>query len=379
MRKFFLGTFYTILAAVILLLGLNHILKKNLSPVVINQPIIPTSSPVKNQMVETMPTEIGADEKNTINIFQKLAPAVVFIKNAALRRDFYSLNIYEIPQGAGSGFMWDSKGHIVTNFHVIYQADKVDVILSDQSSHEAKIVGVAPEYDLAVLKINAPLNTLTPIPLGSSKNLLVGQKTLAIGNPFGLDHSLSSGIVSALGRSIQSIAGRKIYNAIQTDAAINPGNSGGPLLDSAGNLIGVNTAIFSPSGASSGIGFAIPSDTVARVVPELISKGKFTRVGLGVILVPDPTREKMKLTGAVILQVSEESAAEKAGLRGAEQTDLGQIILGDSIIAIDDHPIKNNDDLYSYFEKDKQDGDSVKITYMRDGKQYETTATLQNL
>ena len=217
-------------------------------------------------------TPLGADERNTIDLFQKIAPAVVSIKNAALRRDFFSLNIYEIPQGAGSGFVWDDQGHVVTNFHVIYQADKIEVVLDNQHTYEARLIGGAPEFDLAVVKIDAPKESLQPIALGSSKDLRVGQKVLAIGNPFGLDHSLSTGVVSALGRSIQSLTGRKINDVIQTDAAINPGNSGGPLLDSFGRLIGVNTAIYSPSGGSAGIGFAIPGDTVRRIVPQLITK-----------------------------------------------------------------------------------------------------------
>jgi S1-C subfamily serine protease len=226
--------------------------------------------------------DLALDEKNTIELFEATSEAVVYITSIELRRNIFSLNIYEIPQGTGSGFIWDKEGRIVTNYHVIEDANRVEVTLSDHSTWKGIVVGVAPDKDIAVLQISAPPEKLSPIAIGESSNLRVGQKVFAIGNPFGLDHTMTTGIVSALGREIQSATGRTIQDVIQTDAAINPGNSGGPLMDSAGRLIGVNTAIFSPTGASAGIGFAVPVDIVNRVVPEIIKYGRAIRPGLGV-------------------------------------------------------------------------------------------------
>lgn len=226
--------------------------------------------------------ELTADERNTVEIFALTSPSVVHITTARQALNLFTLNVLEIPQGTGSGFVWDEAGHVVTNFHVIQGADAARVTLADQSTWRAKLVGVYPDRDLAVLRIDAPPERLHPIPIGESKGLKVGQKVLAIGNPFGLDQSLTTGVVSALNREIESITGRTIRGVIQTDAAINPGNSGGPLLDSAGRLIGVNTAIYSPSGASAGIGFAIPVDEVNRIVPRLIREGRIRRPVLGI-------------------------------------------------------------------------------------------------
>ncbi len=207
--------------------------------------------------------DLGADEKATIAVFQNDAPSVVHITSIQVRRDQLSLNEMEIPAGVGSGFIWDTAGHIVTNFHVIEGASRAQVILSDGTAFSAEIVGQAPDKDLAVLRIDAPAQKLLPLPVGQSASLKVGQKVLAIGNPFGLDQTLTTGVISGLGREIKSVTQRPIHDVIQTDASINPGNSGGPLLDSSGRLIGVNTAIYSPSGANAGIGFAVPVDTVA--------------------------------------------------------------------------------------------------------------------
>ena len=208
------------------------------------------------------------DEANTTEVFSNASPSVVYVTSTALRRQRFSLNVLEIPQGAGSGFVWDDSGLIVTNYHVVARANRLTVTLSDQREFEAKVVGLAPERDLAVLRLIAPPDQLIELPLGDSSELSVGRKVMAIGNPFGLDTTLTVGVVSALGREIQSPSGRKIRGVVQTDAAINPGNSGGPLLNSLGQLVGVNTAIYSPSGASAGIGFAIPVDTVRRVVNQ---------------------------------------------------------------------------------------------------------------
>ncbi len=323
--------------------------------------------------------ELQPDEQETIEVFERVSPSVVFIKNASLQLDWFSTYIYEIPQGAGSGFMWDDQGHIVTNFHVIYQSDRIEVFLSDQDSYKAKVVGVSPDHDLAVLKIDAPKELLKSIPIGNSKDLKVGQKAISIGNPFGLDYSLTTGVVSALGRSMRSIGGRKIHDVIQTDAAINPGNSGGPLLDSSGNLIGVSTMIYSPSGASAGVGFAIPVNIVKRVVPQLIKHGKVKRAGLGIVLVPDRYRRRIGLEGALILEVQRKSAGDKAGLKPTRRNAFGDVVLGDLIISVDDQPIKKNEDLVEYLDKNKEIGDKVKLRFIREKKEFGTTARLQEL
>jgi len=318
-------------------------------------------------------------EKATIEVFQRVSPSVVFIKNASLQWDWFSTNVYETPQGAGSGFIWNTKGHIVTNFHVIYQADRIEVFLPDQNSYRAEVIGVSPDHDLAVLKINAPAELLKSVTIGNSKDLRVGQMAISIGNPFGLDYSLTTGVVSALGRSMRSIGGRKIQDVIQTDAAINPGNSGGPLLDSAGNLIGVSTMIYSPSGASAGIGFAIPVNIVKRVVPQLIKYGKVKRAGLGVVLVPDSHRRRIGLKGALILEVQRRSAADKAGLTPTRRNSFGDVILGDLIISIDGRRIEKNEDLMEYLDLNKKVGDRVNLRFIRNKKEYGTTVTLEEL
>lgn len=322
--------------------------------------------------------DLGSVELNSIEIFKERSPSVVYIKNASIRRDFFSLNVYEIPGGAGSGFIWDNQGHIVTNFHVIYEADKIDIMISDDS-YPAQVIGTAPDYDLAVLKIKITPEKLRPIPIGSSHDLQVGQNVLAIGNPFGLDQSLSKGVISALGRSIRSLTGHSISGVIQTDTAINPGNSGGPLLDSYGRLIGVTTAMYSPSGANAGIGFAIPVDTVNRIVPQLISQGRIPRAGIGIALVPDNIRERFDLDGVLIMQVLKNSPAEQSGLQGTYHDTHGELVLGDLITAVDGHPVKSNDDLIAYIEKNKVVGNTISIEYIRNDKKEVTSATLQEL
>lgn len=318
------------------------------------------------------------EEMATIQAFERAKPAVVFIKNASLQWDWFSSYIYEVPQGAGSGFIWDDQGHIITNFHVIYHADRIDVTLADKKVYKAKVVGIAPDYDLAVIKVDAPQGLLKTINLGSSNQLKVGQKALSIGNPFGLDYSLTTGVVSALGRSMRSIGGRDIYDVIQTDAAINPGNSGGPLLDSMGNLIGVATMIYSPSGASAGVGFAIPIDTVKRVVPQLIAHGMLKRAGLSLVLVPDSIRDQLGLKGAMILAVKEGGSADRAGLKGTFRNAFGEVIYGDLVTAIDGNGITNNEDIFKSLDL-KKSGDKVTIKYQRSGKESETTAALEDL
>jgi S1-C subfamily serine protease len=322
------------------------------------------------------PAPLEAEESRTIEVFEKAARSVVYIVNTALQRDFFSLNVFEVPQGSGSGFVWNQEGHIVTNFHVIYGADALTVVLADQTEHQARVVGVDPDHDLAVLQIRAPKEKLSPVLVGSSHDLKVGQKVLAIGNPFGLDHTLTTGVVSALGRSIQSMTNRTIENVIQTDAAINPGNSGGPLLDSAGRLIGINTMIVSPSGAFAGIGFAVPVDTVNRIVPQLIQHGKVIRPGIGVSLLPDSVAQRWGVEGVIIARVAPGGPAERAGLRGTKETRIGRIQLGDVIVALDGERVRVVDDLLRLLDRRKI-GEQVRVEVVRDGHGRQVVVTLQ--
>ncbi len=311
--------------------------------------------------------ELASEEKATISLFRQASPAVVNVTNIAIEQDFFSLNQYQIPQGTGSGFIWDTSGNIITNFHVIQNAAAAQVTLADQSNWKARVVGVAPDKDLAVLRIDAPANRLHPIPIGASKDLQVGQSVFAIGNPFGLDQTLTTGVISALNREIESLTRRPIQGVIQSDAAINPGNSGGPLLDSAGRLIGVNTAIYSPSGVSAGIGFAIPVDTVNRIVPELIRNGKLIRPGLGIQIADEQIADRLGVNGVLILDVARGSGAAKAGLRPTRRDRNGRIQLGDVITAVDGKKVESPNDLYLALEKYKV-GEAVNLALMRDGK-----------
>jgi S1-C subfamily serine protease len=317
---------------------------------------------------------LEAEESHTIQIFERTAPSVVYIVNSALYRQLFSRNVYEVPQGAGSGFVWSQAGYIVTNFHVVYNADSLTVVLADQSEHEARVVGVDPDHDLAVVQIQVAKQKLSPILVGSSHDLKVGQKVLAIGNPFGLDHTLTTGVVSALHRSIESMTKRTIENAIQTDAAINPGNSGGPLLDSGGRLIGINTMIVSPSGAFSGIGFAVPVDTVNDIVPQLIQHGRVTRAGIGVSLLPDSLARRSVRQGVIIGKVFPGGPADRAGLRGTTQGHAGQI--GDVIMALDGEPVDTGDDLLRLLGRRKA-GEQVRLEILRDGQIREVIVKLE--
>ena len=328
------------------------------------------------RLVTPPPVELGSDERATIAIFERSAKSVVFIANTAIQRDIWSFNVMEVPQGSGTGFVWNKQGHIVTNFHVIYGADAIKVTLADRSEHQAKLVGADPDHDLAVLQIQAPESLLEPLAIGSSHDLRVGQKVLAIGNPFGLDHTLTTGVVSALGRTIKSMSNRTIEGVVQTDAAINPGNSGGPLLDSSGRLIGVNTQIVSPSGAYAGIGFAVPVDTVNRIVPELIKHGKLIRPGLGVSLVPDAIARKWGIKGLIIGKVSRGGSADRAGLRGARETVTGRVELGDILVAVAGKPVTTIDELMDALEAHKV-GSQITVEILRGNRRERIPITLQ--
>lgn len=318
---------------------------------------------------------LGADEQDTIEVFSKFSRSVVHITTLASRRDRITMDVTEIPSGTGSGFVWDQTGHIVTNFHVVQEGDRATVTLNDGSTYAASIVGAAPDKDIAVLRIDAPAAKVLPLPIGQSANLKVGQKVLAIGNPFGLDQTLTTGVISGLGREIKSISGRPIQDVIQTDASINPGNSGGPLLDSAGRLIGINTAIFSPSGANAGVGFAVPVDTVNQIVPQLIKYGKVTRPGLGISILADAIAMRNRIEGVVIVQVAPEGAAASAGLVGAKATPDG-VEIGDVIVGLDASEVHRADDLYKALDNHKV-GDTVDLAIENRGTRRKVKVTLQ--
>ena len=315
------------------------------------------------------------DEANTMEIFNAASPAVVYVTSTTLRRNLLTLNVEEIPRGSGTGFVWNESGLVVTNFHVIAGAQRLTVTLQDRSEHAAEVIGIAPEKDLAVLRLLDPPDGLVTLPLGDSSELSVGRKVLAIGNPFGLDTTLTTGVVSALGREIRAPSNRRIRGVIQTDAAINPGNSGGPLLNSLGQLVGVNTAIYSPSGASAGIGFAIPVNTVKDVVPQLISYGRMLRPIMGVELASDRWIRRYGIEGVPIVRVYPDLPGDEAGLRGAFRSARGDIVLGDIIVAIDGEPVRSNDDYLSILEKRKV-GDRIEVTVRRGDDQETLDVTL---
>jgi len=328
-----------------------------------------------SQAVAAAPDTATEDERNSISVFEYASPSVVYVTNKQLVRDPRSLDLRSVPRGSGTGFVWDERGYIVTNFHVIEGAREIVVSLSDQSLWPAKVVGLAPEKDLAVLKVEASDKQLKPLRRGDSNDLVVGHKVLAIGNPFGLDATLTTGVVSALGREIEAPNQRSIRNVIQTDAAINPGNSGGPLLNSRGELVGVNTMIYSPSGASAGIGFAIPVNTVKAIVPQLIEHGRIIRPIIGVDIAPAHWARQVGVEGVPILRVAPGLPADKAGLRGASRNRWGAIVLGDIITGIDGQATRNYDELMSALEQHKP-GEKVSLTYQRNGKERQVTLTL---
>jgi S1-C subfamily serine protease len=319
---------------------------------------------------------LPADEQNNIAVFKAASPSVVNITALSMERDFFSLNVQQVPRGTGTGFVWDERGHIVTNFHVIQGASAARVTLADQTSHRAELVGAFPDRDLAVLRIEPGKSRLPPLPLGTSRELQVGQRVFALGNPFGLDQTLTTGIVSALGREIESVTRRTIRGVIQTDAAINPGNSGGPLLDSAGRLVGVTTAIFSPSGGSAGIGFAIPVDEVNRIVPRLIRDGRIVRPALGISSAPPSLTESLKLPqGVALVGVTSGGPAQRAGLEPFRRGRDGRIVQGDVITAVNDEPVADIDDLLNALERHRP-GDKITLSISRAGQQRKQSVTL---
>ena len=317
-----------------------------------------------------IPQITSTDEENNVEIFRRASPSTVFITSKTRRRDLFTMNVFEMPQGSGSGFVWSADGIVITNAHVVEGASSIVVGLTDQSSHDAEVVGIAPDKDIAVLRLIDPPANLQPLPVGNSDKLQVGRKVLAIGNPFGLDSTLTTGVISALGREITAPSGRTIRGVIQTDAAINPGNSGGPLLDSTGRLIGINTAIIGPGGGSAGIGFAVPVNTVRKVVPELIKYGRLRRPVLGVEIVDDRIAANLKVEGVIVLNVTPNTGAARAGLRGAVRSRDGRIVLGDIIVKVDKFAVRNSDDLLNALEQFKP-GEQVHLETRRDGVKQE--------
>ncbi len=312
------------------------------------------------------------DERNTVEIFQKSAPKVVYVHRLATVRDraFHKMNV---PNGAGSGFIWDDKGHIVTNYHVIKGADKLSVTLNNMTV-PVKVIGSEARKDIAVLEIQSPqalqkLKEFQHFGIIPLSDLMVGQKAIAIGNPFGLDHSLSQGVISALGREVPGIGGVTIRNMIQTDTPINPGNSGGPLLSSSGQLIGMNTMIFSQSGSSAGIGFAVPAEDIQRVVSQIIKYGRVVLAGIGIQRIDPNLAAKLGVRkGILIAEVVRNSPAAKAGLRSTYHDNWGRVVLGDVIVAVNAHPTPNYDVLYNLLT-DIKVGEQITVSIQRGSKQ----------
>lgn len=317
--------------------------------------------------------DLAEDEKSTIALFKEVAPSVVHIASLGEQRDPDRLNVYRL-QGTGSGFIWDQQGHIVTNYHVIEKFKSHRVLLADGSVYDATIRGIAPDKDLAVLTIDASPDKLRPILPGTSADLQVGQKVFAIGNPFGLDQTLTTGVISGLRRELPIDPKRPIQEVIQTDAAINPGNSGGPLLDSAGRLIGVNTIIVGE--LSAGIGFAVPVDTVRWVVPQLIERGKIERVGIGIRIWEDRVPVLLGKTGVLVQNVVEAGPAANAGIRPTQITRDEEILWGDLIIAANHERVRNSVDLYRVLDRLKA-GDEVIITVLRGDEKKDIPVKLQ--
>jgi S1-C subfamily serine protease len=317
--------------------------------------------------VASEPGELLAMEKRIIDIYEKNVSSVVNVANIKVANNYFYGEV-EVPQGAGTGFIWDKEGHIVTNFHVVQGGDSFLVTFhNDKKQYKAKVVGVAPKSDIAVIKLITPPKSLKPINVGSSQDLKVGQLSLAIGNPFGFDHSISRGIISALGRKMDGVGGVKIHDMIQTDASINQGNSGGPLLDSSGKLIGMNTMIVSRSGSSAGLGFAVSVDTIKRISPQLITHGKVIRPGLGIGVLEENVRKRyIGNKGVALSFVDPDGAAGKVGLEGMMRDKYGRIYIGDVILKVNNSEVNTRNDIYHELNKNKI-GDTIDIEYLRKG------------
>ena len=334
-----------------------------------------SAKPVFLESKEPAPSlsDLSQEEIETIKLFQRNTPTVVNISNIVNARTPFSMDVMQLPQGQGSGFIWDSDGHVVTNFHVIRGAASLRVSLIDQTVLPAKVIGGDPSKDIAVLQLEGPkevLKNLKPVTVGKSSTLFVGQKVYAIGNPFGLDHTLTQGIISGLNRELAAEGGPSLRNVIQTDAAINPGNSGGPLLDNKGRLIGINTAIADPSGkgSSSGIGFAIPIDTVKGLVDQILKYGRVIRPAIGITIAPPQALRQLQMEGVLILQVPPDSPAGQAGLQGISRDSYGRFLLGDVIVGINGKPVKKEGDLFDVLDSCKI-GDKVTVDVLRRGTQ----------
>ena len=350
------------------------------------QPIAAQANAVQANVDDPSMDTLWDVERATVDLFRTASPSVVFITTLQNNRRRVDGRVFQTQAGAGSGFLWDEDGHIVTNYHVVrgvVEASQdrrrpqqvAQVTLFDQSTHSAEIVGIAPEKDLAVVRIDTKGLDLRPLPVGESDSLQVGQSVFAIGNPFGLDYSLTTGVVSALGREIEALDRTPIRDVVQTDAAINPGNSGGPLLDSRGRLIGVNTQIYSPSGGSAGIGFAIPVDTVSWVVPDLIKHGQVIRPVLGIETDPILQRRVGLTEGILIRNVTPGSGAEKAGLKGLYQDRTGRWQIGDIILAVGGEEVRNTQELRLALENFSV-GDEISVSLIRDSERIDVQVTL---
>jgi len=309
---------------------------------------------------QPIPAGLTSDEQNTIRVFREASRSVVFIVNHQRIRQPFSSTEVERAVGTGSGFILSEDGTILTNAHVVEGASSVTVILADRTQLSAKPIGIAPDKDVALIQVQPPAQGLTPLKLGDSDGLIVGQKVMAIGNPFGLDHTLTVGVISALNRETEAPTGRKIRGVIQTDAAINPGNSGGPLLNSSGKVIGMNSAIVSQSGGSVGIGFAIPVNMIRKLIPQLRKYGRVVRPLLGILVANNEFADTLGISGCIVMQVLPNSVAQKAGLRGILRGADGSVLLGDVIYKLDDFPLNNSDDLLNALEQFSP-GDTVTL------------------
>jgi S1-C subfamily serine protease len=332
----------------------SRLLQRNSSAAFTETPVAGITSP-----------SVASDEQNNIEVYRALSPGVVLINSVSVSNDFFDAGERE---GTGSGSVIDEEGHILTNNHVIAGATKLTVSFGDKT-FPARFVGADPDTDLAVIQVDAPREMLKPVPFGDSDRVVVGQKVLAIGNPFGFARTLTTGVISGLQRPIRARNGRLIEGALQTDASINPGNSGGPLLDTSGRIIGINTLIYSPSGGSSGVGFAIPVSIAKRIVPQLITDGAVVRPKLGIVpFNVGNIQARLPVTeGVGIYQVYQNGGAAAAGLRGLQQDETGEVVLGDIIVGIDGEKIANSDDLYRVLDK-HHDGDVVQVEVFRAGK-----------